>query len=247
MFSSLFISTFVPSLVFWLLSHYLLPTLVIVIFWVREKGSCLRHIMRHMTSNQIATIDFLAVVINDNLTVHEVSTHSWQVLKLMLVKLGCSLELMAITIDVRSWVLLVLRIKDEVVHVVCCSTLSAISWRSLHVDCIFALSIVCIRKNLSIFWPWTQHNSTIPIKGSIIWVMPYSTRLIKIASKIYILASKVLLSIFAINCSLILVKSWLKTTALVSHWIMLIRIICRVLGSWKSTIILLARTEIVWN
>jgi hypothetical protein len=55
-----------------------------------------------MTSNQIATIDFLTVVINDNLTIDEVSTHSWQVLKLMLVKLGCPLELMAITIDVRS-------------------------------------------------------------------------------------------------------------------------------------------------
>lgn len=50
---------------------------------------------------------------------------------------------MAVAVDVGPGVLLVLRIKDEVVELVPCA-LSVISWLSLHIVCIFALSVISI-------------------------------------------------------------------------------------------------------
>ena len=158
---------------------------------------------------------------------------------------------MTITINVGPGVLLILGIKDEVVHMVSCCTLSTISRLSLHIECIFALSIVSILKYWMKSLSWTQHYSSISVKASIIRVMAYSTRLIEISSKIYVWASIILLPIFGLCCSLIarsnLLKSMLEASSFVSHWIVLIGIISWVLTTWQSSVVFFTRTEIVWN
>ena len=158
---------------------------------------------------------------------------------------------MAVTINVGPRVLLILGIKDEVVHMVPCCTLSTISWLSLHIECIFTLSIICICIYWMKFWSWTQHSSAISVKASIIRVMAYTTRLIEISSKIYVLASIILLAIFALYISLIarsnLPISMLEASSFVSHWIVLIGIISWVLSTWQSSVVFFTRTEIVWN
>lgn len=127
---------------------------------------------------------------------------------------------MAVTIYVGPRVLLILRIKDEIVDMVSCCALSMISWLSLHIECIFALSIISILLKYLEFWSRTQHYS-ISVKASIIRVMTHSTRSVEISPKIYVWISIILLAIFVLCCSLIvrsnLVKSMLEASSFVSH------------------------------
>ena len=78
MLGSLMFSTFVLSSISGLLPHCLL-TFVVMVFGIWEKCCCLRHIVRHMATYQITTVNFITIIINDNLTVDEICTQSRQV------------------------------------------------------------------------------------------------------------------------------------------------------------------------
>ena len=79
MLGSLMFSTFVFSFIFGLLPHCLLTAFVVMVFGIWEKCCCLRHVVRHMTTYQITTVNFITIIINDNLAVDEVCTQSRQV------------------------------------------------------------------------------------------------------------------------------------------------------------------------
>ena len=74
----LLISTFVFPFIFGLLPHCLLAAFVVMIFGIREKCCCL-HIVRHMTAHQIGAINFITIIINNNLAVYEICAQSRQV------------------------------------------------------------------------------------------------------------------------------------------------------------------------